>query len=118
MASAVKSMRGTRNELPEERFGLHPFDKLCYVCPAKECDTSKWPCLQKQVIISSEKKKMKLNHVCSWRQKNELMVQAGLSCLLGSLVELYDLSDMIKLYPQISEEEMLIEDVDKVKFKD
>jgi len=114
----VLSMRGTRNELPEERFGLHPFDKLCHVCPADECDTSSWPCLQKQVIKSSQKNKMKLQHVCSWKQKNELMVQAGLSCLLGNLVDIYNLHDMVNEYAQISEEDMLISDVSMVKFKD
>lgn len=115
--SDVIRMHSSDSESVESRFGLHPYDKLCFECSLGECETSNPVCLQKMVNQASGFAGMKMHHRIGWKKKTLIMIRAGLACFLGPLIDAYDLGGEVKKYRQLPIEDIDLKNPSRMMFK-
>lgn len=96
----------------EEKYGLHPYDKLCYGCRLNECKVNKRGCLQTEAVRASGFPKSSTSPE-SWKRKTEIMVAAGMACLVGELPELFNID--VSKYKQVGMEELFMANIDLIK---
>lgn len=94
----------------------HPFDMLCHECNLNDCNSRLSGCLQGKTIRASGMK-IRLNKHISWEKKNEIMIKAGMACLLGELIDIHELSPMVSMYEQIPVEDLLFRNPQRVMYK-